>query len=160
VAGSAGERFAVRNSGALAVVEGVGDHGCEYMTAGRVAVLGRCGRNFGAGMSGGVAYVLDEEDTLRGRVNSEMVALHFLEPGDAGELKQMIEAHRDATGSERAREILENWRAFLPLFRKVAPRAAEQPVVASPPARVRRLRNPLAAAESAGEPATALRPNL
>jgi glutamate synthase (ferredoxin) len=170
VAGSAGERFAVRNSGALAVVEGVGDHGCEYMTAGRVAVLGRCGRNFGAGMSGGVAYVLDEEGTLRGHVNSEMVALHFLEPGDARELKQMIEAHRDATGSERAREILENWGAFLPLFQKVAPHAAAQPLVASPPARVRRLRNlsggpcsppsPLAAAESAGEPAAALRPNL
>jgi glutamate synthase domain-containing protein 2/glutamate synthase domain-containing protein 1/glutamate synthase domain-containing protein 3 len=156
VAGSAGERFAVRNSGALAVVEGVGDHGCEYMTAGRVAVLGRCGRNFGAGMSGGVAYVLDEEGTLRGRVNSEMVALHLLEPGDARELKQMIEAHRGATGSERAREILENWRAFLPLFRKVAPRAAAQPLVASPPARVRRP----AAASSPGESAAALRPNL
>jgi glutamate synthase (ferredoxin) len=107
-------------------------------------------------MSGGVAYVLDEEGTLRGRVNSEMVVLHFLEPGDSRELKQMIEAHRDATGSERAREILENWRAFLPLFQKVAPRAASQPLVASPPARVRHL----AAKSSPGEPAAALRPNL
>jgi len=119
-------------------------------------------------MSGGVAYVLDEEGTLRGRVNSEMVALHFLETGDARELRQMIEAHRDATGSERAREILENWRAFLPLFQKVAPRAAAQPLIASPPARVQRLKNlsggpcgppsPLAAADPAGEPAAALRP--
>ncbi len=156
VAGSAGERFAVRNSGALAVVEGVGDHGCEYMTAGSVAVLGSCGRNFGAGMSGGVAFVLDEEGTLHGRVNSEMVALHVLEAGDARELKQMIEAHRNATGSERAAEILENWRVFLPLFRKVAPRTASQPLVASPPARAPRQ----AAASSPGEPAAAVRPNL
>ncbi len=154
VAGGAGERFAVRNSGALAVVEGAGDHACEYMTAGRVAVLGRFGRNFGAGMSGGAAYVLDEGATMRGRVNPEMVALHFLEPGDARELKQMIEAHRDATGSGRAAEILENWSAFLPLFQKVAPRAATQPLVSAPRERARR------PAAGSLEPAAAFRPNL
>ncbi|HLN58909.1 MAG TPA: glutamate synthase subunit alpha, partial [Thermoanaerobaculia bacterium] len=154
VAGTAGERFAVRNSGAVAVVEGVGDHGCEYMTDGRIAVLGPCGRNFGAGMSGGVAYLMDADGALRGRVNSEMVALHSLQPADARELKEMIEAHRDATRSERAAEILENWRVFLPLFRRIAPREASQPLVASSP-------TPLArpAAHSAGE-AAALQPNL
>jgi glutamate synthase domain-containing protein 2/glutamate synthase domain-containing protein 1/glutamate synthase domain-containing protein 3 len=156
VAGSAGERFAVRNSGALAVVEGVGDHGCEYMTAGRVAVLGRCGRNFGAGMAGGLAYVLDEEGDLRERVNPEMVGLQTLAPGDAPELKQMIEAHRDATGSERAGEILENWNACLPFFRKVVPRAATQVLVAPPAVRSRRA----ARAGAPGEAAAALRPNL
>ena len=135
VAGSAGERFAVRNSGALAVVEGLGDHGCEYMTAGRVAVLGGCGRNFGAGMAGGVAYVLDDRGDFRERLNPEMVGLQALAPPEARELSQMIEAHRDATGSERAGEILENWSAFLRLFRKVAPRAAPQVFVAPPPAR-------------------------
>jgi glutamate synthase domain-containing protein 2/glutamate synthase domain-containing protein 3 len=135
VAGSAGERFAVRNSGALAVVEGLGDHGCEYMTAGRVAVLGCCGRNFGAGMAGGVAYVLDERGDFRERLNPEMVGLQALAPADARDLSQMIEAHRDATGSGRAREILENWSAFLRLFRKVAPRAASQAFVAPAPAR-------------------------
>ncbi len=153
LAGGAGERFAVRNSGALAVVEGVGDHGCEYMTAGRVAVLGPCGRNFGAGMSGGVAYVLDGNRDLRERVNPEMVGLRCLAPADARDLKRMIEAHREATGSERAREILDNWAAFLPLFRKVAPRAATQAVAASPPARAR-------AAGGAAAEAAALRPNL
>jgi glutamate synthase domain-containing protein 2/glutamate synthase domain-containing protein 3 len=136
MAGSAGERFAVRNSGALAVVEGVGDHGCEYMTAGLVAVLGRCGRNFGAGMSGGVAYVLDEDGSLQGRVNPEMVGVQALAWDDARRLRQMIEAHRDATGSERAGEILENWSAFLSLFRRISPRTVPQ-VLAAPAHRPR-----------------------
>ena len=135
VAGGVGERFAVRNSGALAVVEGVGDHGCEYMTAGRVVVLGPCGRNFGAGMAGGVAFILEDEGGLRERVNPEMVGLQALAPGDARELRELIEAHRDATASERAGEILEKWSAFLRLFRKVAPRAAPQLLAAPPPAR-------------------------
>ncbi|HET7451590.1 MAG TPA: glutamate synthase-related protein, partial [Thermoanaerobaculia bacterium] len=152
VAGSAGERFAVRNSGALAVVEGVGDHGCEYMTAGRVAVLGRCGRNFGAGMSGGVAYVFDGDREMRDLLNPEMVGLRSLAPADARDLKRMIEAHREATGSRRAREILDDWGAFLPLFRKVAPRAAAPAIVASPPARAR--------AAAAGRAPAALQPNL
>jgi glutamate synthase domain-containing protein 3 len=135
LAGSVGERFAVRNSGATAVVEGVGDHGCEYMTAGRVTVLGRCGRNFGAGMSGGVAYLLDEDGKLSSRVNSEMVALHALEPADAREVREMIQAHRDATGSERAGKILEDWRVFRALFKKVAPREATQVLAAPAPVR-------------------------
>jgi glutamate synthase (NADPH/NADH) large chain/glutamate synthase (ferredoxin) len=153
MAGSAGERFAVRNSGAVAVVEGVGDHGCEYMTAGRVAVLGRSGRNFGAGMSGGIAYVFDGKRDLRDRVNLEMVALRSLAPSDARDLKRMIEEHRDATGSVRAREILDSWPAFLRLFRKVAPLAVAQAVLASPPARAR-------VAGGAAEGPVALRPNL
>ncbi|HJW15331.1 MAG TPA: glutamate synthase subunit alpha, partial [Thermoanaerobaculia bacterium] len=136
MAGSAGERFAVRNSGALAVVEGVGDHACEYMTAGLVAVLGRCGRNFGAGMSGGVAYVLDEDGILQGRVNPEMVGVQALAWDDARQLRQMVEAHRDATGSERAGEILENWSAFLSLFRRISPRTVPQ-VLAAPAHRLR-----------------------
>jgi glutamate synthase (NADPH/NADH) large chain/glutamate synthase (ferredoxin) len=152
VAGSAGERFAVRNSGALAVVEGVGDHGCEYMTAGLVAVLGRCGRNFGAGMSGGVAYVLDEDGNFQERVNPEMVGLQALAWDDARQLRQMIEAHRDATGSERAGEILENWSAFLSLFRRISPRAVPQ-VLAAPARRPR-----AAAASGMGEPAAAHHP--
>ena len=100
VAGRVGERFAVRNSGALAVVEGVGDHACEYMTAGSVVVLGRRGRNFGAGMSGGVAYVLDPTAGFLPRCNAELVAPERdLSPSDAGRLKRMIEWHRDATGA-------------------------------------------------------------
>jgi glutamate synthase domain-containing protein 3 len=155
IAGRAGERFAVRNSGATAVVEGLGDHGCEYMTAGRVAVLGRCGRNFGAGMSGGVAYALDEDGTLPARVNSEMVALQGLEPADARELQSMIDAHRAATGSELARRILENWAAFRALFRKVAPREATPVLVASPPAAP-----PRPAAIPSSRPGIAIHPTL
>jgi glutamate synthase domain-containing protein 3 len=118
-----GERFAVRNSGALAVVEGTGDHACEYMTAGSVAILGETGRNFGAGMSGGVAYVLDPDAAFLRRCNTELVVpTRTLSPRDAGSLKRMIEWHRDATGSVRAAEVLENWGAFLPLFWRVSPR--------------------------------------
>jgi glutamate synthase (ferredoxin) len=126
VAGRVGERFAVRNSGALAVVEGAGDHACEYMTEGRVALLGSCGRNLGAGMSGGAAYLLDAAGTAGSRVNRAMVTLGPVSPSDARELLCMIEAHRDATGSDRAREILAAWSAFLPLFRKVYPKAAAE----------------------------------
>jgi glutamate synthase domain-containing protein 2/glutamate synthase domain-containing protein 3 len=138
IAGRVGERFAVRNSGALAVVEGVGDHGCEYMTAGRVAVLGSIGRNFGAGMSGGVAYLLDGGEDWSARVNPEMVWVQEPGPFDARELRRMIETHRDATCSDRAAEILENWQTFLPLFRKIAPRPAAAGVVAPAPERPRR----------------------
>ena len=127
-AGCVGERFAVRNSGAFAVVEGAGDHACEYMTAGSVAILGKTGRNFGAGMTGGVAYVLDPDAGFRQRCNTEMVApARSLSSRDAGRLKQMIECHRDATGSVRAREIIENWEAFRSLFWKVSPRQAVRP---------------------------------
>ncbi len=148
--GVAGERFGVRNSGAVAVVEGVGDHGCEYMTGGVVVVIGATGRNFAAGMSGGIAYVLDEDDTFAERCNLSMVELepvaeeeevmlrHLHSGGDLqghgrvdvmsdmsrfdGErLHQLVVNHARATGSLRARHILENWDGYLPKFRKVMP---------------------------------------
>ena len=142
--GVAGERFAVRNSGAVAVVEGVGDHGCEYMTGGMVIVLGQTGRNFAAGMSGGVAYVLDEDDSFARRCNMSMVQLeaipeevaasemgeveihgrvHFNHLGRADEhlLREFIENHLRHTGSVRARTLLENWARYLPKFVKVMP---------------------------------------
>ncbi len=148
--GIAGERFAVRNSGALVVVEGTGDHGCEYMTGGVVAVLGRTGRNFAAGMSGGIAYVLDEDGTFKSRCNLAMVELepvpeeeevsektyHQLRNltahgrvevmsdmtrRDARRLHWMISQHARYTGSKRAQEILSNWKSYLPKFKKVMP---------------------------------------
>ena len=144
--GVAGERFAVRNSGAIAVVEGLGDHGCEYMTGGMVIVLGQTGRNFAAGMSGGVAYVLDEAGDFQQRCNLAQVALepvpaelaqidateslpeshgrvHFnhLNKADEHALREQIEKHLMYTGSERARLVLENWATYLPKFTKVMP---------------------------------------
>ncbi len=122
IAGRAGERFCVRNSGALAVVEGVGDHGCEYMTGGKVAVLGPTGKNFAAGMSGGSAYVLDERRDLYIRLNKDMVTMELVtEKHDIEELRDMIELHTAATGSLRGREILADFRRFLPLFKKIVP---------------------------------------
>ena len=111
--GLAGERFAVRNSGAWAVVEGVGDHGCEYMTGGRVVVLGPTGRNFAAGMSGGVAYVLDEEGTFAERCNMGMVGFEELSEADAIELRAMIEEHGARTGSLVAARVLDGWEQLL-----------------------------------------------
>ena len=148
--GVAGERFAVRNSGAYAVVEGLGDHGCEYMTGGVVVVLGKTGRNFAAGMSGGVAYVLDEEGTFEKRCNLAMVELepvpaedaalekydhqggdlethglvdimHNMSLDDERRLRALIERHRRYTGSARAKHVLENWGRYLPRFVKVMP---------------------------------------
>ena len=121
--GMAGERFAVRNSGATAVVEGVGDHGCEYMTKGTVVVLGRAGRNFAAGMSGGIAYVLDEKgDFAEKRCNLASVDLEpVMEKADVDALRNLIEKHFEHTGSPRAKWILENWSAMLPKFVKVFP---------------------------------------
>ncbi|MCX8016563.1 MAG: glutamate synthase large subunit, partial [Rhodocyclaceae bacterium] len=133
--GVAGERFCVRNSGAQAVVEGTGDHGCEYMTGGTVVVLGATGRNFAAGMSGGIAYVLDEDGMFAKRCNLSMVALEKVEPaqaqagdallhrGEADEtqLQRMIEQHALATGSERARQILADWGHYRTKFVKVFP---------------------------------------
>ncbi|MGC2047003.1 MAG: glutamate synthase subunit alpha, partial [Gallionella sp.] len=142
--GVAGERFAVRNSGAIAVVEGLGDHGCEYMTGGMVIVLGQTGRNFAAGMSGGVAYVLDEDGTFEKRCNLSMVALepvpseaeasetgevethgrvHFnhLDQADELALRGQIEKHLRYTHSPRAKLILDNWPKYLPKFTKVMP---------------------------------------
>jgi glutamate synthase (NADPH/NADH) large chain len=120
--GRSGERFAIRNSGARAIVEGIGDHGCEYMTGGRVAVLGLTGVNFAAGMSGGIAYVLDETGLFDDRCNLDMVDLELVtDPADQQELKGMIEQHVKYTGSERGRHILESWEAHLPYFVKVFP---------------------------------------
>ncbi|MGR8933478.1 MAG: glutamate synthase large subunit [Gammaproteobacteria bacterium] len=148
--GVAGERFAVRNSGAIAVVEGVGDHGCEYMTGGVVVVLGQTGRNFAAGMSGGIAYVLDEDGTFEKRCNLSMVELepipaedtalevldhqggslethglvdimHNMSSDDERRLYTLIERHRRYTDSSRAKQILDNWKSYLPQFVKVMP---------------------------------------
>jgi len=147
--GVAGERFAVRNSGAIAVVEGTGDHGCEYMTGGVVVVIGYTGRNFAAGMSGGIAYVLDEEGDFERRCNLAMVDLepvpsenHVMEQSrhqtgdleshglvdvtdmsrfDEERLHQLIENHLHYTGSARARAILDDWASYLPKFVKVMP---------------------------------------
>ncbi len=122
--GMGGERFAVRNSGAHTVVEGVGDHGCEYMTGGMVVVLGRTGRNFAAGMSGGVAYVLDEDGDFSDRCNPGMVELEPVEdPSDQLALQQMLEWHLQYTGSDRAGKVLNNWKAMVPKFVKVMPTA-------------------------------------
>jgi glutamate synthase (NADPH) large chain len=120
--GVAGERFCVRNSGATAVVEGVGDHGCEYMTGGRAVVLGSTGKNFAAGMSGGIAYVLDEGSNLYRKLNKEMVSMEAVsEKYDVLELKQMIEDHVNHTGSAKGKLIIENFKDYLPKFKKIIP---------------------------------------
>ena len=119
--GLAGERFAVRNSGVTTVVEGVGDHGCEYMTGGRVVVLGPTGFNFAAGMSGGVAYVLDANGSFRSRCNTELVGFDEIRPDEAVELRGWIEEHAERTGSPLAARISEDWDAQLPRFVKVMP---------------------------------------
>jgi glutamate synthase domain-containing protein 3 len=120
--GVAGERFAVRNSGAVAVVEGVGDHGCEYMTGGTVVVIGRTGRNFAAGMSGGVAYVLDEHQLFDTLCNLDMVDLESLwQEGDEALLHFLIAQHQKWTGSEQARRILAKWAEMAGKFVKVMP---------------------------------------
>jgi glutamate synthase domain-containing protein 3 len=120
--GLAGERFAVRNSGAYAVVEGVGDHGCEYMTGGRVVVLGTTGRNFAAGMSGGIAYVYDKDRGFAGRCNLELVDLDELVEEDDEEVKALISEHAQRTGSMVARNILASWERARERFVKVMPR--------------------------------------
>ena len=120
--GVAGERFCVRNSGAKAVVEGVGDHGCEYMTGGRVVVLGNTGKNFAAGMSGGIAYVLDEENNFYKRLNKELVSLEQVtDKYDVLELKEMITEHVKNTGSKKGKQILDNFSEYLPRFKKIMP---------------------------------------
>jgi glutamate synthase (NADPH/NADH) large chain len=122
IRGQAGERFCVRNSGVTAVVEGVGDHACEYMTGGRVVVLGKTGRNFAAGMSGGIAYVFDTEHALERLCNKDMVDLEAMTDEDKAEVKAMIERHFKLTGSDPAEWILENWEAASDLFVKVMPK--------------------------------------
>ena len=112
----------MRNSGARAVVEGVGDHGCEYMTGGRVVILGSTGRNFAAGMSGGIAYVFDEQEMFKERCNLEMVTLEqIVENDDIAELRELIEKHHTCTESDLAKRLLENWTDTLTKFVKVMP---------------------------------------
>jgi glutamate synthase (ferredoxin) len=123
IRGMAGERFCVRNSGVNAVVESVGDHGCEYMTGGRVVVLGPAGRNFAAGMSGGIAYVLDEQGDFPTRVNREMVGVEKLESAEEiATVRGMIERHFHYTQSTRAQQVLEIWEKMVPHFVKVMPK--------------------------------------
>ncbi|KPV41181.1 glutamate synthase [Thiohalorhabdus denitrificans] len=121
VQGVVGERFGVRNSGAHAVAEGCGDHGCEYMTGGAVAILGKTGRNFAAGMSGGVAYVLDEDDTFEQRLNTGMVETEPVDHDDADLLMEMIERHVRYTGSAKGQRILDQWHSYRPKFVKIIP---------------------------------------
>ena len=131
IAGVAGERFCVRNSGASAVVEGVGDHGCEYMTGGRVVILGQTGKNFAAGMSGGIAYVLDEKHDLYTRLNKTGLILSALkETHDIQELEALIREHAEATGSVRAKQILKDFDQYIPAFKKIIPRDYERMVAA------------------------------
>jgi glutamate synthase (NADPH/NADH) large chain len=123
--GQVGERFCVRNSGAVAVVEGVGDHGCEYMTGGKVIVLGKVGRNFAAGMSGGIAYVLDleaEDRTLAQRVNPEMVDIDPLDDADRDFLREYVEKHHAETDSPVARALLKDWDVAVERFGKIMPK--------------------------------------
>ena len=122
IRGVAGERFAVRNSGAVAVVEGVGDHGCEYMTGGRVVVLGRTGRNFAAGMSGGIAYVIDENGDFSQRCNLEMVDLESLEDAQEEEfIKDLLLRHLLLTKSARAQQVLDSWTEYREKLVKIMP---------------------------------------
>ena len=122
ISGVAGERFCVRNSGVNTVVEAVGDHACEYMTGGKVVVLGPTGRNFAAGMSGGVAYVLDESGDFATRCNTQMVALEALEGEEIDDLRELIQRHADYTQSQKAALVLANWSEMLPKFVKVMPK--------------------------------------
>ncbi|MBV4420110.1 glutamate synthase large subunit [Clostridium tyrobutyricum] len=123
VNGMAGERFGVRNSGALAVVEGVGDHCCEYMTGGTIVVIGSTGRNFGAGMTGGVAYVLDEKNDFNKKCNMDMIEINELENDDESLVYDLIKEHHENTNSSKAKSILDNWDEFKSKFRKVIPTA-------------------------------------
>jgi glutamate synthase (NADPH/NADH) large chain/glutamate synthase (ferredoxin) len=132
----AGERFAVRNSGAATVVEGLGDHGCEYMTKGLVIVLGKTGRNFAAGMSGGIAYVLDEHGTFADQsCNKASVDLEqVFDPRDQQLLHQYITRHYEATGSPRAKFVLDNWLKMVPKFVKVFPQEYKRVLAQRKPA--------------------------
>ncbi|HWK81823.1 MAG TPA: glutamate synthase subunit alpha, partial [Thermomicrobiales bacterium] len=123
LAGKVGERFAVRNSGATAVVEGVGDHGLEYMTGGAAVILGPTGRNFGAGMTNGVGYVLDVDGEFESRINADSIALEEVSGNEAIELRALIERHVAATGSAYAASLLAAWDETLARFRRVTPKA-------------------------------------
>lgn len=131
IQGMAGERFCVRNSGATAVVEGIGDHGCEYMTGGTVAILGEVGRNFGAGMSGGIAYVLDEKGNFNDKCNKQIIEIKPLKNEDAEAVKKLLKAHYEYTESSRAKDILDNWDLYKKKFLKVCSPAYEKSIMAS-----------------------------
>jgi glutamate synthase (NADPH/NADH) large chain len=135
IRGLAGERFAVRNSGVAAVVEGVGDHGCEYMTGGRVVVLGHTGRNFAAGMSGGIAYVLNEHQRFEERCNQGLVALEPLDDDDGEFVHRLVARHVEYTGSASGQRILDQWDAIRPMFVKVMPRDYKRVLMAEARAR-------------------------
>jgi glutamate synthase (NADPH/NADH) large chain len=122
VRGQAGERFAVRNSGAIAVVEGVGDHGCEYMTGGRALILGKTGRNFAAGMSGGIAWVYDSDNSFLENCNTEMVDLDPLSPKDEEEILSLLKRHVQLTQSQVAKYIIDDWAQQSSSFIKVFPK--------------------------------------
>jgi len=134
ISGRVGERFAVRNSGAIAVVEGVGDHGCEYMTGGRVVIIGETGRNFGAGMSGGIAYVLDEQQDFNTKCNFEMVELERLKQKDILFVRKAIENHVRYTNSPKGKKILDHWddyslkfaRVISPQYREITEKPEEK----------------------------------
>ncbi|MGZ3945711.1 MAG: GltB/FmdC/FwdC-like GXGXG domain-containing protein, partial [Mucilaginibacter sp.] len=121
IRGMAGERFAVRNSGATAVVEGVGDHGCEYMTGGRALILGNTGRNFAAGMSGGIAWVYDKDGSFTDNCNREMVDLDPISKKDSEEITALLKKHLSLTGSKVAKDLLKNWDEASTKFIKVFP---------------------------------------
>lgn len=133
--GQAGERFAVRNSQAQAVVEGTGDHCCEYMTGGVIVVLGPTGRNVGAGMTGGLAYFLDEDGSFPAKVNPEIVKIQrVITPAGEQQLKDLIQAHADRTGSQKAKTILSNWSEYLPQFWQMVPPSEKDSPEANPSA--------------------------
>jgi len=154
-AGSAGDRFAVRNSGATAVIEGAGDHCCEYMTGGVVVVLGPVGRNLGAGMSNGVAYVLDEGKVpLAARCNPDMVVVSDLDAADERRLQTLIRQHYQKTGSRRARVILSGWAVYRAFFKKVSPPPLPPPAAPAPaPIPAVAAVDPVENLESTGSPA-------
>jgi glutamate synthase (NADPH/NADH) large chain len=140
VAGRAGERFAVRNSGATAVVEGVGHHGCEYMTNGTVVVLGSTGLNFAAGMTGGLVFAYDPDRALESRLNSELVAVGGLSDEDEAMLLPLVIAHQRATDSRLASRLLEHWADAVTAFCRVSPKTAAAGMTARPVAIAARLR--------------------
>ncbi|MEC9451016.1 MAG: glutamate synthase subunit alpha, partial [Chloroflexota bacterium] len=128
IGGLAGERFCVRNSSALAVVEGIGDHGCEYMTGGTAVILGETGRNFGAGMSGGIAYVFDRENKFKDKFNSELCDLKQISPGSEDDkiLMKIVKKHSKETDSALAKKMLSDWENYVLKFKKVVPRDYEK----------------------------------
>ena len=126
LSGRVAERFCVRNSGVAAVVEGIGDHGCEYMTGGRAVILGEVGRNFGAGMSGGIAYVYNPKSTLQRRSNTAMIDFDPMDGESQKELFELLNKHLKFTGSAIAKHILDNWNAELAHFVKVMPKALKE----------------------------------